>query len=569
MPKKRNRYFSLESPLMYNGSLYPAAETSILNEDGTTTKRNIGLDANGSYFYVENGQPRTVDPLYNLDEVTVTGKMPASIKAENLQKQAYMRAAGYDVPNDGSWNEQQQSIWDSLTIRPKEYDTTLTGFATGLWDKLTGNTTERTKPFNQGEINPYDPNKVDWSKTRNSQNKVVNAMSGTWGPLVAAAAAPALASSMVTAPIPTMAMLAGGYAGGYAVDKASEALTGRDFGTNVSMHTPLTPGMGDMLNLGYIVGGWTNPRVLAATDVALTTLTGKSRDWMKPLVKNYIGEAYYANIRPSGYANNSRFASSRKEQVKNMLVDFLKPKAFRNNVSNPDYRPKWFIDKDNPSIFEMFRNDAHRLSMGLEPHKELLPDGKLHSLYVKKPNGNYDVDWDYIRHVKQKYTNNESAELFRNGDFPIKVPYATGSPQEGKVVANDLITGNGGFGTYEIDPSHIYTIPTEYSLTGLPSTLSTKNVTFKDTWDVQPLSDSRSILPKTSQFLTDMENKEIPLLSNMAKNIKNVDLVDALGGKPFVQESILPNQTIEWVKSKKSIEEIVKENKKDFEFLTY
>ena len=39
------------------------------------------------------------------------------------------------------------------------------------------------------------------------------------------------------------------------VDKASEAFTGRDFGTNIAMHTPLTPGMGDMFNPGYYVGG--------------------------------------------------------------------------------------------------------------------------------------------------------------------------------------------------------------------------------------------------------------------------------------------------------------------------
>ena len=137
-PKTRTRYFGSGLSLMYNGNLYPASETSILNEDGTTTTRNIGVDANNNYFYVENGQPRMVESLYNLPEVTVTGKMPTSVKAANQQKQAYMRAAGYDVPKDGSWNEEQQSIWDNLTTKPKEYDPTLTGIIGGYRDKLLG-----------------------------------------------------------------------------------------------------------------------------------------------------------------------------------------------------------------------------------------------------------------------------------------------------------------------------------------------------------------------------------------------------------------------------------------------
>lgn len=51
---------------MYNGNFYPASETSILNEDGTTTTRNIGVDANNNFFYVENGQPRMVESLYRV-----------------------------------------------------------------------------------------------------------------------------------------------------------------------------------------------------------------------------------------------------------------------------------------------------------------------------------------------------------------------------------------------------------------------------------------------------------------------------------------------------------------------
>lgn len=173
----------------------------------------------------------------------------------NKQKQAYMKAAGYNVPQDGSWGPWQQSIWTKLTTRPKNYDTTLVGLANGLWDRITGNDTERYNPLDQGVVRTWRPENVDWGKTRRSQSKVVNAISGTWGPIVAMATAPAAVGAAISAPLATTATVAGGTAGGYTVDKASEALTGRDFGTNVAMHTPLSPDLGEALNPGYFIGG--------------------------------------------------------------------------------------------------------------------------------------------------------------------------------------------------------------------------------------------------------------------------------------------------------------------------
>ena len=553
-PKTRNRYFGSSLSLMYNGNLYPASETSILNEDGTTTTRNIGVDANNNYFYVENGQPRMVESLYNLPEVTVTGKMPTSVKAANQQKQAYMRAAGYDVPKDGSWNEEQQSIWDNLTTKPKEYDPTLTGIIGGYRDKLLGNTTERVDPLYQGEVKAYNPDEVDWEKTRKSQNKVVNALTGTYGPLVALASTPYLGLALKTAPIATIASLSGGAAIGDAVNKASEALTGRDIGTHVAMRTPFTPGMGEMLNPGYYYGA---PRGAAIGDFLQTSLTGISNKALKPITKKFLGEAYYANIRPVGYANNDPFARPRRLQIKNMAKDFLTPRFLRRNILNSNYRPDWFVDKENPTIFEVFRNDAHRLSMGLKPHQELLPDGKQHSLYTKKSNGNYDVDWDYIRHVKQKYSDADGrAQSFIPTDFPTRVTYINGtSPANGSVVANDKITLNGGYGTYTFNPNKLYPVsPLTINQRIPPTHFSTGDVTFTDTWNVQPLLDTRSYAPRLTNILTKIENKNIPLLSKWAHNVKNVDLVDALGGNPFIQETKVPDQLIYWYpKSSKSV----------------
>ncbi len=173
----------------------------------------------------------------------------------NKRRQAYMKAAGYKVPQDGSWGPWQQSIWDKLTTRQKQYDTTWTGLFNGIVDKITGNTTYKVDPLEASTVRKYNPDEVDWDKTRRSQSKVVNALSGTWGPIVAAAMSPALAAQAIHAPLVTAATMAGGYAGGKLADKASKTLTGRDIGTNVAMHSPLTPGMGDVLNPGYVVGG--------------------------------------------------------------------------------------------------------------------------------------------------------------------------------------------------------------------------------------------------------------------------------------------------------------------------
>ncbi len=323
-----------------------------------------------------------------------------------------------------------------------------------------------------------------------------------------------------------------------------------------------------------LTGALANPRTLAGADVALTTLTGKSRDWMKPLVRNYIGEAYYNNIRPSGYANNDTFASSRYSQIGDMVKDIIKPKLFRNKVTDPNYRPKWFIDRNNPTVFEMFRNDAHRLSMGLDPHQELLPDGKWHSLYVKKTNGNYDVDWDYIRYIKRNNSNADGrAEAFLPTDFPESIRYVEGaSPSDGRVVANDRITINGGYGAYIFNPNKVHSIDSPcHPNVGreLPTHFSTGDVTFMDTWDVQPIMEERSFAPKFTKSLTGIEKRNLPILSKGAHNIKNVELVDALGGIPFTQESKLPEQTIYWYAPKKTLESQLTKNRDKFQTLNW
>lgn len=527
------RRFSFSHPTRYKGQIYPTAEADISYDNGTVQQGRIFADANGMYHTLDaDGNILDATPVHGLDEVVVTAPR------ENLLSDAFNKFL----------TESNDNVRVSNTAH-RQYNTHLEeralqgAKAHAAWDK-------------------EHPNLAAW---RDAATAIPFAVAAT--PLAVGAgeaiagtslgqAAMGLGSKVLANPLVDMANNVANL--WFAAKAGYDVYQGK-----------FTPGTAIDL-----AGGIANPRVLAGADVALTTLTGKSRDWMKPLVRSYIGESYYNNIRPSGYANNDAFASSRGTQVRGMVKEILKPKLFRNNVTDSDYMPAWIVDKDNPTIFEMFRNDAHRLSMGLEPHQELLPDGKLHSLYIKKPNGNYDVDWDYIRHIKQNYSDTDGrVQALIPTDFPNSVRYIEGtSPAKGSVVSNDKITLNGGFGTYSFNPNKINSIdPSFYPNVNreLPTHVSTGDVTFTDTWDVQPLLDGRSVKPGLSTYLTNIEDKDIPLLSRMARNTKNVELVDALGGKPFIQESKLPDQRIYWYKPKVTLEEQLSKSKDNFQTLNW
>lgn len=115
-----------------------------------------------------------------------------------------MRAAGYDVPDNGLWDANQQAIWDKLTTKNKEYDTTLTGFGKALMDKFTGNTTYKSNPLMQNVVQAYNPDIID--KTKSSIDRALNtttgkAITGTCGPIVAAAALPGIPATYLNAGI--------------------------------------------------------------------------------------------------------------------------------------------------------------------------------------------------------------------------------------------------------------------------------------------------------------------------------------------------------------------------------
>lgn len=174
-------------------------------------------------------------------------------KKLNKRRQAYMRSHGHtEIKVNGSWGPYQQKIWDQFTTRKKKYDTTLVGLISAVKDKLTKNDTYKVDPLDPGVIKKYNPNEVDWGKTRRSQNKIINALSGTWLPVAAVATLPALIGTGIAT---AGATLVGGLVGAKTVDAISEKTTGKNFGNLVSEHTPLSPDLGEIFNPGAWLGG--------------------------------------------------------------------------------------------------------------------------------------------------------------------------------------------------------------------------------------------------------------------------------------------------------------------------
>lgn len=420
---------------------------------------------------------------------------------EVQNRQAMMRAAGLNVPNNGLWDDTQQAAWNRLTTKSKDYDTTLTGFGQAIYDKIKGGTIYKNNPFIQDEVKTYNPDNVDWNKTNKSHNKVINAMSGTWGPIVAAAMAPYAVSEALAAPFATLAVGGGGALGGWAVDKASKALTGRDFATNVAMYTPLTSGMGEVLNPGYLAGGY-----------------GAERRMLDALYNQVTPVSYGTPVGASGIM-------SKPTEIGLAIKDFFTPKSIKTSVNDiPAWRQRVEQNNTAPSIKgqAIFRDDAWRLATK-QKARTIDINGTPHSLYIKNPEGTYSYDFDYIDKVRA----NVGMPLLKDNPAMPLIPN-NGIYEEGlnKGYTKDFFTTNGG--VIGVD----FTLPKGWNTD--PNRVHPKQIILKepyrihDKWDLQYLKDEdASLIPKFSKWLTEHPN----ILTNY---IRNMDALKAVEGNPFM-----------------------------------
>lgn len=105
-----------------------------------------------------------------------------------------------------------------------------------------------------------------------------------------ASAAPQVALSMASNPVTTITSMGGGYIGDKAVNKASEMLTGKDWGENVSDWTGLHPTVADFTNPGAWYGGYKGYKLLEVpvTKRAVETAmrTSPAQDGLRTIVNS-------------------------------------------------------------------------------------------------------------------------------------------------------------------------------------------------------------------------------------------------------------------------------------------
>ena len=393
-------------PLTYQGTTYPSKEGYIADGNGVVQKRTYFRGSDGQYYAIDNNGNAVPMHLNNPnggDAITLQyadsyqGDGPVVTPSEetwnylrdrnqelqgdrdfshfdieengkrinlrsnvenhdlNARRQALMRAAGYDVPDNGLWDANQQAIWDKLTIKPKDYDTTLKGFYGAMKDKLTGNTTYRDNPLIQDAVQAYNPDNVDWDKTNRSHNKFINAVDGTWGPIAMAAFGSPILKTAVSAPLTTATTLGGGALGGWAVDKASKALTGRSIGDNVAKYTSLSSDMGEMFNPGYYAGG-------AYGHFVSNNLANRER---------YVLD----NLVPGSYKGH------KGDLVKTIVEPFYKKPPTFYNGRKPKWYSKWASSEGTPAAENRFQDGA----IWADISKEEIPT----PMYVKNADGSY------------------------------------------------------------------------------------------------------------------------------------------------------------------------------------
>ena len=413
------------------------------------------------------------------------------------QRQAYMRMLGYKVPLDGSWGPYQQKIWDRLSTKNKEYDTTLMGLIQSITDKITGNTTYKKDPLEKGQI--YKSRKDSYTKP---SSKVSKAIFGTWLPILGAAVLP---STILKHPVATVVGSIGGEVGSKVVDKTSKVLTGQDYSTNV----------GNALGISKEAAQYTNPGIYAGGYGAVRRMLN----------------SIYTNITPLGYANMNTVRGvpltklTKSQELANTVKDFFIPKPINTN------NPKWIKNinpKANiPSDIITFRDDAWRLATRQKP-RTININGKQQSLYIPNGDGTYRYNMDYVNHVKQNLGVPEDNKLYVFDNAPN--------------VAHDNITNNAGFMGIKYTPQYKQNV----SVKGNSAVSYGKpKVTIEDKWDLQPFKDNkeqRSLLPWLSE-------KAAQNPKNIFYNyLRNFEALDAVGGKAFQLKQTLPEGTAEIIK---------------------
>lgn len=314
--------------------------------------------------------------------------------------------------------------------------------------------------------------------------------------LPAIALASVAAPTMAAAPVTTIATMAGGYAGGKAVDFGTKIATGKTWAENVTDMTGLDPVAAEATNPGTLVGG----------GVGLKGLN---------LAKQRVLDAAYNNFTPLGYRNTAGLPFfNHKQEIIDMAKDFITPKRINTSVNT---YPKWYdramnYIKQHPDAKGLgqinldqvikFRDEAWRLATNQKPRLEL---------YTPNADGTYSFNMNVVNQVR----NNQPLVL-----SAMKTGTNTG-------LTVDNITSNGGFLNVKLNNNRVFPTVSQSTFVGKPS------LTMTDVWDLQPFKDtSRTFSP----LITKLGNKYPKIFGKL----KNVEVLGKFNGNPFTLNHTFP-----------------------------
>ena len=427
----------------------------------------------------------------------------------------------WDLPRDGmskfNWRPTQQATAPVVIVeapdeekkkameeyhnpvKEKKYATDVTGLIEKVADYLSGNTTYVQQPAGIKQENRSDFG-VKMDSQLHDNSTLLGNLYRTWMPTVMAAGAKSNPWAMARGVV-------GGMAGAKAMDLWTNLETGKEDWHDYS-HGALGDELAHLTNPGGWIGGGAGI---------------KTPTFLKRAFGQRALDAAYQNITPISYTSKKHLGISKPKEFLATIKDFITGKGLDNEIpkwkprvlkaieeATPEAREKMFGISPSgltPKAVVEFRDEAWRLGTNPSKYK-----GKL---YEPNENGTYRYNLKEVERIRKE-----------TGSRPLEdavVPMKGNTPYEG--ISYDPITENGGYVQVSLltPDQQVFPFLINQGFLGRPE------YTIRDVWDLHPFKDSYRSLG----------GRFFPL----RPFLKNLEVFETFGRKPFVLEQTIPEGT--------------------------
>lgn len=451
--------------------------------------------------------------------------MALPTKEERIRRKKVMQAAGIRVPNtDESWGHWWEKQWQKAITHTKTNEyygvPSFHNFIRRTIDEITGDTTYEAEPQPiGGTLQATDMSTgAQIKRTLNNWQHFGDPTRDVTLFLMPEPSKPIKAGATVVKAVPRLVkaipklftkegIKAAGaktaeaiirevpraftsFVGGWGVDEASEAITGKSWAENASDKMSdlagfnIEPIFGEITNPGYI-GGY---------------------KWMD----RGIRRASFNHITPLQYDDAIPLPMTKTEELKAIVKDVPKQLVSLKPIEVPAWRtrletmPEYVPNENN--LFHLPISDRDIINNREEAMRLVFGQPQKSQLYVKNNNGTYSYDLDYIISQNGRVPSlvREGYSVSPTGEVTKRYTYI---PAKGKLGYGDNLGYNGGYINYNEKDGVSY---------------------ISDVFDVQPFKDSY----RTANILN--------MGKFMHKYLPDFEAFNALGGKPFKLEMTLP-----------------------------